>query len=85
MEGKEEPGIVDLQVKVREPNLVICAITIGAMNVSLLGEVSWIILREGFHAMNGFIVVLEIGIIHQVCNWSNLDLGLHWKSEVYDG
>ena len=56
MEREEEPRVVDLEIKVREPNLVICTITISTMNIGLLGEITWIIRGEFFHEVKGFFV-----------------------------
>ena len=51
MEGKEEPTEVDLNVLVRKPDLVIRAITVGAVNVGLLNPASWVVLREFSHML----------------------------------
>jgi len=64
MKGKEEPRAVNLEIKIRKANLVICTITISTVDVGLLGEIAWIVERQSFHATKGFFVIAEVSGIN---------------------
>ncbi|KAM1865011.1 hypothetical protein TB2_004900 [Malus domestica] len=54
MEGEEKPALMDLELEVGEADLVVRAVAIGTVEIGLLGEATRIVVREGFHELDGF-------------------------------
>lgn len=68
---KEDPGVMDLDFVVRESDLVEGAVTVGAVDVGLLGEVPGIVVREGFHKLHSFGVLGDVVFVDEVSGTAN--------------
>lgn len=57
MEGKEEPGVVNLEFLTV---LSVTAIAVSAMNFSLVIETAWVAIWEILHFLNRIHIFIEI-------------------------
>ncbi|KAM1245556.1 hypothetical protein ACFX13_037590 [Malus domestica] len=75
---------MDLELEVGEADLVVRAVAIGAMNIGLLGEATRVVVREGFHELDGFRVLFDVGLIQRVSRWPDTEFSGGGELEVYD-
>ncbi|KAI4374110.1 hypothetical protein MLD38_012145 [Melastoma candidum] len=68
VEREEQPRGMDLELQVREPDLIIGSITVRAVHIGLLHEAAWIILRQRLHELDCLVVLVDVVRWRQLCS-----------------
>ena len=80
---EEEPAVVDLEV--REPDLVVRGVAVGAVHAPLLREAARVVVRQRLHQRHGPLVLGQVLLVHQVRSGSSAERrGRRRRREVGD-
>ena len=82
VEGEEEPGVVDLEIEFSEPDLVVSAVAVGAVDVGLLLEAARVVVGEALHERQRSLVLGDVVAVHSVRGWPDPQAGPTRRAEI---